>query len=70
LSIEPLRRGIPPIKAARFRAAFWSGHCAIQTSRDDGFAKFRSRSHDAVIRLYDEAGNVMETHEHKGDFKD
>jgi hypothetical protein len=23
----------------------------------------RSRSHDAVIRVYDEAGNVIETHE-------
>jgi len=22
-----------------------------------------------VIRVYDEAGNVIETHEHKGDFK-
>jgi hypothetical protein len=32
-------------------------------------AKFRSRSHDAVIRVYDEAGNVIETHEHKGEFK-
>jgi len=31
---------------------------------------FRSRSHDAVIRVYDDAGNVLETHEHKGDFKD
>ena len=29
-----------------------------------------SRSHDAVIRVYDEAGNVIETHEHAGDFKD
>jgi hypothetical protein len=35
-----------------------------------GYAKFRSRSHDAVIRVYDEAGNVIETHEHAGDFKD
>ena len=35
-----------------------------------GYAKFRSRSHDAVIRVYDEAGNVVETHEHKGDFKE
>jgi hypothetical protein len=35
-----------------------------------GYAKFRSRSHDAVIRVYDEAGNVIETHEHKGDFKE
>jgi hypothetical protein len=33
-------------------------------------AKFFSRSHDAVIRVYDEAGNVIETHEHKGDFKE
>jgi hypothetical protein len=23
----------------------------------------------AKIRVYDEAGNVIETHEHKGDFK-
>jgi len=28
-----------------------------------GYAKFFSRSHDAVIRVYDEAGNVIETHE-------
>jgi hypothetical protein len=26
--------------------------------------KFYSRSHDAVIRVYDEAGNVIETHKH------
>jgi hypothetical protein len=25
---------------------------------------------DAVIRVYDAAGNVIETHEHKGDFKE
>jgi hypothetical protein len=35
-----------------------------------GYAKFRSRSHDAVIRVYDDAGNVIETHEHTGDFKE
>src|SRR6266567_2329873 len=29
-----------------------------------GYAKFYSRSHDAVIRVYDSAGNVIETHEH------
>ena len=33
-----------------------------------GYAQHRSRSHDAVIRVYDEAGNVIETHEPKGDF--
>ena len=26
--------------------------------------------HDAIVRVYDEAGNVIETHEHTGDFKD
>jgi hypothetical protein len=30
----------------------------------------KSSSHDAVIRVYDEAGNVIETHEHTGDFKE
>jgi hypothetical protein len=34
------------------------------------YAKFYSRSHDPVIRVYDEAGNVIETHERKGDFKE
>jgi len=34
------------------------------------YAKFRSRSHDAVIPVYDEAGNVIETHEHAGDFRE
>jgi hypothetical protein len=29
-----------------------------------GYAKFRSRSYDAVIRVYDQAGNVIERHEH------
>jgi hypothetical protein len=35
-----------------------------------GYAQHCSRSHDAVIRVYDEAGNVIETHKHKGDFKE
>jgi hypothetical protein len=35
-----------------------------------GYAKFYSRSHDAVIRVYDEAGNLIETHEHAGDFQE
>jgi hypothetical protein len=35
-----------------------------------GYAMHFSRSHDAVIRVYDDAGNVIETHEHKGDFKE
>ena len=35
-----------------------------------GYAEHYSRSHDAVIRVYDEAGNVIETHGHRGDFKE
>ena len=35
-----------------------------------GYAMHRSRSHDAVIRDYDVAGNVIETHKHAGDFKE
>ena len=34
------------------------------------YAKFYSRSRDAVIRVYDEAGNVIETHEREGEFKE
>jgi len=34
------------------------------------YAKFRSRSHDAVISVYDDTGNLIETHEVVGDFKD
>jgi len=31
-----------------------------------GYAEHRSRSHDAVIRVYDAGGNVIETHEYIG----
>jgi hypothetical protein len=31
---------------------------------------FSGRSHDAVIRVYDDAGNVIEMHEHAGEFKE
>ena len=34
------------------------------------YAKNFSRSCDAVIRVYDAAGNVIETHEHADEFKE
>jgi hypothetical protein len=34
-----------------------------------GYAKFR-RSHRVMIRVYGDAGNVIEAHEHAGDFKE
>jgi hypothetical protein len=35
-----------------------------------GYAEFYSRSHDAVIRVYDAAGKLIEVHRHNGDFKE
>jgi len=35
-----------------------------------GYAEHRSRSLRAVIRVYDDAGNLIETHEHTGNFKE
>jgi hypothetical protein len=32
------------------------------------YGTFSSRSHDAVIRVYDAVGHVIETHGHAGDF--
>ena len=42
------------------------------TKRDDaiGYAKFTTDPHHALIRVYDSEGNVIETHEHAGDFKE
>jgi len=33
-----------------------------------GYAMHSSRSRYDVIRVYDEAGNVIETHKHVGDY--
>jgi hypothetical protein len=52
-----------------FRYRLWYGELDA-ISNAVGYAKFYSRPHDAVIRVYDEAGNVIETHQHKGDFKE
>jgi hypothetical protein len=35
-----------------------------------GYAQHYSRAHHAVIRVCDETGNVIDTHEHSGDFKE
>jgi hypothetical protein len=50
-------------------AGSWSGEPNALSNAIE-YAKFYSRSHDAVIRVYDEAGNVIATHEHKGDCKE
>jgi hypothetical protein len=48
--------------------AIW---CAVFGEPDaitNGYAKFHGRSHDAVICVFDAAGNVIETHEQAGRF--
>jgi hypothetical protein len=69
--IRPLadKRGVDLIGDALSYSPLWyRGPNAIRDAI--GYAKFRSRSHRAVIRVYDEAGNVIETHEHAGEFKE
>ena len=43
---------------------------AAEANNALGYAKFFSRSRDAVIRVYDETGNVIETLGHAGEFKE
>jgi hypothetical protein len=63
------KRGIDLISDALPYSPLWyAGPNAI--SNAISFAKFNSRSHDAVIRIYDEAGNVIQTHEQVGEFKE
>jgi hypothetical protein len=35
-----------------------------------GYAMYSSRSHDAVIRVYDATGNMIEMHEPTGEFNE
>jgi len=47
------------------------GRCGTPKSRmQSSTQKFRSRSDQAVIRVCDESGNLIETHEHKGEVKE
>jgi hypothetical protein len=62
-------RGVNVISDALPFTRLWYGEPdAISDAID--YTKFFSRSHHAVIRVYDETGNVIETHEHAGDFKE
>ena len=63
------RQGIDLISGALPFGRLWYGEPdAIANAID--YAKSLSRSHDAVIRVFDDAGNVIETHEHTADFKE
>ena len=62
------RTPVPSLMRCHLVGCGTTGQNAI--SNAIGYGKFYSRSHDAVTRVYDEAGNVIETHDHKGDFKE
>ena len=62
-------RGVAPISDALAFRRLWYGE-PNAVANAIGYAKHRSRSHHAVIHVYDEAGNVIETHAHAGDFKE
>ena len=63
------KRGVDLISdALPFGRLWYDGPNAA--SNATGYATHRSRSHDAVIRVYDDADNVIETHEHAGDFRE
>ena len=63
------KRGVDLISDALPFGRLWYGD-ANAVDNAIGYAEHFSRSHDAVIRVYDDADNVIETHQHKGDFKE
>jgi hypothetical protein len=63
------KRGVDLISdALAFGRLWYDGPNAA--SNAIGYARQYSRSHGAVIRVYDDSGNVIETREHTGDFKE
>ena len=63
------KRGVDLISdALPFGRLWYDGAEAI--SNAIGYAEQYSRAHDAVIRVYDDAGKVIETHEQAGNFKE
>ena len=59
-------RGVDLISDVLPFGRLWYGG-ANAASNAIGYAQYYSRSHDAVIRAYDKAGNVIETREHVGE---
>jgi hypothetical protein len=63
------KRGIDLISDALPFGRLWYGE-PNAVSNAIGYAEHYSRSHDAVIHVYDVAGTVIKTHKHKGDFRE
>jgi hypothetical protein len=63
------KRGVDLISDVLPFGRLWYGE-PNAISNAVGYAEHRSRSHDAMIRVYDDAGNVIKTHKHAGDFRE
>ena len=63
------KRGVDLISDALPFGRLWYGE-PDAVSNAIGYARFYSRSHNAVIRVYDETGNVIQTHKHTGNLKE
>jgi hypothetical protein len=62
------KRGVDLVSDALAFGRMWYGEPNAD-SNAIGYAMHRSRSHDALIRVYDAAGNLIETHEHAARFQ-
>jgi hypothetical protein len=67
--VRPRRDGVDLISDVLPFGRLWYGE-PNAVNNAVGYAKFYSRSHDAVIRVYDSTGNVIATQEHAGDFNE
>ena len=63
------KRGVDLISDALPFGRLWYGEPNAARNAVS-YAKFRSRSHHAVIRVYNDTGNVIATLEHAGEFKE
>jgi hypothetical protein len=61
--------GVDLISDALPFGRLWYGE-PYAVANEIGYAEFFSRSYDAVIRVYDERGDVIDTHKRAGDFKE
>jgi hypothetical protein len=63
------QRGVDLISDALPLGRLWYGE-PNAVSNAIGYAKFYSRSRHAVMRVYDESSNVIQTHDHNSGFKE
>ena len=61
-------RGVNLISDALPFGTLWYGE-PNAISNAVNYARFYSRSHRAVIHVYDDSGNAVATHEHAGEFR-